>query len=209
MRLGRNQTILLSERNIFKPVLEHDHRSRVCTFWEVRVLQQFWLRQCKMWRIWSLIGSCCQSRSQWWNIIDICWFYQVRQSDECDALVSVNPTCPIWSDDSCFPFSAEFWIGLSKNGDTWSWINGDPLIYSNWGESKPWSYPVARYQDDAFTKWDDTVHGSIETAGTLCMKGQPLRPTYTQRFSTTDMQRYSINGGGDTRIGHMPGNSGK
>ena len=135
----------------------------------------------------------------------------MRESNECDDLVSVNPP-DLMIMTVVFAFSAEFWIGLSKNGDTWSWINGHSLIYSNWGESKPWSYPVVRYQDDAFTKWDDTVHGSIDTAGTLCMKGEPLdpfRPKYTQRFSMTDMQRYSINGGGNTRIGSMPGNSGK
>ena len=135
----------------------------------------------------------------------------MRESNECDDLVSVNPP-DLMIMTVVFAFSAEFWIGLSKNDDTWSWINGDSLIYSNWGESKPWSYPVVRYQDDAFTKWDDTVLGSIDTAGTLCMKGEPLdpfRPKYTQRFSMTDMQRYHINGGGNTRIGSMPGNSGK
>ena len=33
------------------------------------------------------------------------------------------------------------------------------------------------------------------------MKGEPLRWTYTQRFSMADYQRYAINGGGNTQVG--------
>ena len=77
------------------------------------------------------------------------------------------------------------------------------MAYSNWGDGKPSPYyDFVRYQDDGFTKWDDTLgdhRGS--TQGALCMKGDPLRWTYTQRFSMADYQRYAINGGGNTQVG--------
>ena len=77
------------------------------------------------------------------------------------------------------------------------------MAYSNWGDGKPSPYyDFVRYQDDGFTKWDDTYgdhQGS--TQGALCMKGEPLRWTYTQRFSMTDHRRYAINGGGNTDVG--------
>ena len=99
-------------------------------------------------------------------------------------------------------YRIRFWIGLervSPYSDDWDWTNGERLgSFSYWGTNKPSYYgDCVRY---LYLMWDDQDCWDDWTAGTLCMRGDPVpsrkkRDAGTNNFSSQRRQHQFISKG--------------
>ena len=96
----------------------------------------------------------------------------------------------------------QFWIGIKKDSGSFKWINGNAIIWSDWGITQPDNnyHECVRYRyasSGGYWFWDDQSCSSSNTDGVLCMKGRPNTPTgwiYTQTYSTNSYERFSSSG---------------